>query len=122
MAKESYVIGFQVDKVTELALKMKGQQQEFYRRLDASSLPQEAVEMLEAFDFASMGKHHFTPMVVDEFDHHPVTDEELVAAILAGRLGITQEADGSFKELLKRFLARKASFAELREAVGATPQ
>lgn len=117
---ERYVIGFHVTDEVELALSMRGEIQEYYRGFEGGTLPPKVLEMLRAFTWIT-GKatgHGYSPMLVKRFDHHPVSTDEIFDELEAGRFGISLDAKGNLKEVVMAFLEKKATFGDLREAVG----
>lgn len=99
----------------------EGDKPKYYTTLEVPC-DSEIAHIARAFDWVTSreDRYHYGVVVLKIFDEEP-TDEALLTEIQAGNIGIShqdRETPDNFKVVLDRFLAKKATFRELKMAAG----
>lgn len=130
MAGLRYTIAIRYTQRFRFELAVKGEHPDYYLGVDESDISPEALEMLRAYyqTLSEAQESHFSPTCTIVWDFEPTPQQILDEvgrghiACLTGKISHAED-DGSieyanFREVVGRFLKGKATFAELRAALG----
>ena len=121
---ERYVIGMRYTQRFKMELAIKGQHPQYYQGFNAhkDEIPQDALEMLRAYSriLQDSGENLTTPVCTTVWDSEP-SQGQVLAEVAKGNVAAGIEHTVSLRPVVEAFLQKKATFADLRRAIGLQP-
>jgi len=123
---ERYVIGLRYSRRFQMELSVRGQHPKYYQGFNAheGEIPEAALEMLRAYCkiLQDSGEMQWTPTCTTIWDYEPSVSE-LLTEISKGNVAMLAKMrepgrTEPLRPIVEAFLQKKASFADLRRAIG----